>query len=64
MLVVIFTHVAPQIPGTEGRAGMATILDPDQSIDLSVLGKALSKSLPFYAQPIFIRIASKMDLTG
>ncbi|KAF4524074.1 hypothetical protein B566_EDAN013022 [Ephemera danica] len=41
-----------EVPGAEGRAGMATILDADHTIDLSVLGKSVAKSLPPYAQPI------------
>lgn len=53
-----------QIPGAEGRAGMATILDADHTVDVKVLGEALSKALPSYAQPLFLRIADKIDLTG
>lgn len=53
-----------EVPGSEGRAGMAAILDPERQLDLEQLNKDMSKSLPTYAQPLFIRILSAMDLTG
>ena len=53
-----------QIPGTEGRAGMAAIVDPNGDLDLDVLAKGLAKALPAYARPIFIRILQEMSLTG
>ena len=43
---------------------MAAILDPERSIDLSVLAKEMSKVLPTYARPMFIRIVNFIDLTG
>ena len=53
-----------QIPGTEGRAGMAAIVDPNGDLDFDVLAKGLAKALPAYARPIFIRILQEMSLTG
>lgn len=53
-----------QIKGQEGRAGMAAILDPEQTTDLKALIQGIRKALPSYARPIFIRILQKMDLTG
>lgn len=53
-----------KIRGQEGRAGMAAILDPDNSLDLTHLAKEITKVLPSYARPIFIRILRKMDMTG
>ena len=43
------------IPGTEGKAGMAAISDPDNHVDLESLLESLKKSLPSYARPVFIR---------
>ncbi|KAF4519645.1 hypothetical protein B566_EDAN004982 [Ephemera danica] len=52
------------VPNTEGRAGMAAILDPDGSLDLSSLASDLQVLLPAYAQPLFLRITDKLELTG
>ena len=54
-----------KVPGTEGRAGMAAIADPDnKGIDLAVLVQGLKKLLPSYAQPIFLRIVNSVSVTG
>lgn len=53
-----------EIPGTEGKAGMAAIHDPHGTVELESLEKAMRKSLPKYAQPLFIRILKDLDLTG
>lgn len=53
-----------EIPNTEGRAGMAAILDIDQTIDLDALAQGLKSVLPTYARPQFIRLLSKVDMTG
>lgn len=52
------------ILGLEGKAGMATIVDEHKNLDLLSLTKALQKSLPPYARPVFIRLASEVDTTG
>jgi citronellyl-CoA synthetase len=54
------------IPGTDGRAGMATIITNDTSggIDQKELGQYLKSALPSYAVPIFIRIKSHFDTTA
>ena len=41
---------APQIPGTEGRAGMAAILDPNGDLDLTELAKGIKEQLPSFAR--------------
>jgi fatty-acyl-CoA synthase len=51
------------IPGTEGRAGMATLVTGDES-NLSELRAYLITRLPAYARPLFLRIRKNMDLTG
>lgn len=43
---------------------MAAILDPERSLDLNKLSAEMSKVLPTYACPIFIRLVSVIDLTG
>lgn len=53
-----------EIPNTEGRAGMAAILDVDQTLDLDELVTGLKTVLPTYARPQFIRLLSKVDMTG
>ena len=52
------------LTGTEGRAGMAAIVDQNDNLDLSQLNKELQKTLPPYARPLFIRLIKEADLTG
>jgi len=53
-----------EIPGEEGRAGMACFNDPERKINVGDLQLALQRDLPKYAHPIFLRMSSSMDLTG
>ena len=53
-----------EVPGCEGRAGMAAILDPTKSLDLAALAKELNNVLPAYARPLFVRLVSALDMTG
>jgi fatty-acyl-CoA synthase len=51
------------IPGTEGRAGMATaVLDGD--LDLAALRLHLAERLPPYARPVFLRLTGGMETTA
>jgi fatty-acyl-CoA synthase len=51
------------VPGAEGRAGMAAVVAaPD--FDLGELRRALVARLPDYARPLFLRIVSTLELTG
>ncbi|XP_004524668.1 long-chain fatty acid transport protein 1 [Ceratitis capitata] len=52
------------IPHTEGRAGMAAIYDPERQVDLERFAYELSKVVPPYARPQFIRFLTKLDITG
>ncbi|XP_035205863.1 long-chain fatty acid transport protein 1-like [Stegodyphus dumicola] len=52
------------VPDVEGRAGMAAICDPENSVDLKHLLNELTKVLPSYAVPQFIRICDKLESTG
>ncbi|XP_054014802.1 long-chain fatty acid transport protein 4-like [Hylaeus anthracinus] len=53
-----------EVPGMEGRAGMAAIVDPENLLDLKALGEGLEKALPAYARPIFLRIVKEIEMTG
>ena len=52
-----------EIPGEEGRAGMAT-LSSCLNLDLVQLCEWIKTDLPSYAKPLFIRLASELDHTG
>ncbi|KAL1395266.1 hypothetical protein pipiens_011380 [Culex pipiens pipiens] len=51
------------IPGTEGKAGMAAIVDTAGKLDLVQLGAGIRGSLPAYARPLFIRVLSELPMT-
>ena len=51
------------VAGHEGRAGMAAIVT-DGSFALAGLWEHLAARLPRYAQPLFLRIAGALDVTG
>jgi fatty-acyl-CoA synthase len=51
------------VPGTEGRAGMATItVAPD--FELDSLRRHLMDRLPSFARPVFVRITPALEATG
>uniref|UniRef100_A0A182PAY1 Very long-chain fatty acid transport protein n=1 Tax=Anopheles epiroticus TaxID=199890 RepID=A0A182PAY1_9DIPT len=51
------------IPETEGKAGMAAIVDPEGKVDLEQLAAGIRASLPAYARPLFIRVLSEVPMT-
>ena len=53
-----------QVPGVEGRAGMAAIVQPEGGIDLNWFLSAIKNQLPSYAMPIFLRMVKELDITG
>ncbi|ODM93307.1 Long-chain fatty acid transport protein 4 [Orchesella cincta] len=57
-----------KVPGTEGSACMASILDVyDGEIEINRLADGLKQSLPKYAMPMFIRMVNNergLDMTG
>ena len=53
-----------EIPGTEGRAGMAAIHDPEEEVDMSELAKAIQTELPAFSRPLFVRVVKNLDITG
>ena len=53
------------VPGTEGRAGMASlVLDDPVRFDLPGLRDFLASRLPSYAMPVFLRFATSLAVTG
>ncbi|MBN8440974.1 MAG: long-chain-acyl-CoA synthetase [Thauera sp.] len=53
-----------QVPGHEGRAGMAAIvMQPGHSFDPKALYALTEARLPRYAAPRFVRVSSAADLT-
>ncbi|MFT6432907.1 MAG: citronellyl-CoA synthetase [Candidatus Azotimanducaceae bacterium] len=66
---VIFSNAyGVQIPGTDGRAGMAAIVFKEGismgNVDLKSLSDHINESLPSYARPIFIRILTELPTTS
>jgi fatty-acyl-CoA synthase len=52
-----------EIPGSDGRAGMAAIVAGNQ-LDLGALRIHLSNRLPDYAHPTFLRFRNEFDMTA
>ncbi len=53
-----------EVPGSEGRAGMAAIEASADILDLENLAGQLLNSLPSYAVPLFIRLLPTLEVTG
>ncbi|XP_059478780.1 long-chain fatty acid transport protein 4-like [Neocloeon triangulifer] len=53
-----------QIPGAEGRAGMASIVGITTEEDLAKLAAGIKSNLPSYARPIFLRVLKELPMTG
>jgi fatty-acyl-CoA synthase len=51
-----------EVPGADGRAGMAALAG-DDDLDLKALRDHLIASLPDYARPLFLRLAPELALT-
>jgi fatty-acyl-CoA synthase len=51
------------IPGTDGRAGMATIV-ADERLDLAAFRSHLVERLPDHARPLFLRVRDDLDVTA
>jgi fatty-acyl-CoA synthase len=52
-----------EVPGNEGKAGMAAIVTADD-FDLAAFRKHLAAHLPEYAQPLFLRLCGVIAATG
>nr|XP_003229743.3 PREDICTED: long-chain fatty acid transport protein 4 [Anolis carolinensis] len=53
-----------EVPGAEGKAGMAAIVDPDHTCDLERFAEDMKKALPAYARPIFLRLVLELNKTS
>jgi len=51
-----------EVPGHDGRAGMAAIVVAD-GFDFNDFAAHLARRLPAYAHPLFVRIATSLDTT-
>lgn len=65
---VVFTNVyGVEIPGTDGRAGMAAIVLREglnlSNLDLQSLTDHIVDCIPPYARPIFIRVLNELPTT-
>jgi fatty-acyl-CoA synthase len=52
-----------QVPGADGRAGMAALV-VDGSFDLAVFRRSVADKLPAYARPVFLRLLPQLNATG
>ena len=60
-------HVAVfgvDVPGSEGKAGMAVIEGSVQIVMISQLAQKFFSILPSYSVPVFIRVVDKIEMTG
>ncbi|WP_244472115.1 long-chain-acyl-CoA synthetase [Prosthecomicrobium hirschii] len=60
--VVDATVYGVAVPGADGRAGMATLVT-EPGFDLGALHRHLAGTLPAYARPLFLRLATGLALT-
>ena len=51
-----------RIPGTDGRAGMAAVV-VDDHFDIDEFRDQMSRRLPVYAHPVFLRICAALETT-
>lgn len=66
---VIFSNVyGVEIPGADGRAGMAALVFREgtdiASVDIDALSQHVRDNLPTYARPLFIRILKELPTTS
>jgi fatty-acyl-CoA synthase len=53
-----------EVPGHDGRAGMAAIVVAKDDFDLAAFRALLVKQLPEYARPVFLRIRRSIEVTA
>ena len=51
------------VPGQDGRAGMAALV-VEPSFDPAPLAERVTRELPAYARPLFLRLAHEIEITG
>jgi fatty-acyl-CoA synthase len=52
-----------EVPGAEGRAGMAALV-VDEGFDPAQLTQFVDRELAGFAQPVFLRLQPSMETTG
>ena len=52
-----------EVPGTDGRAGMAAVL-PGAGFEIVRLRQHMAELLPDYARPVFLRLSRHIAATG
>jgi fatty-acyl-CoA synthase len=52
-----------QVPGQDGRAGMAALV-VDEKFDPAQLAERAARDLPAYARPVFLRLLPELEITG
>jgi fatty-acyl-CoA synthase len=52
-----------QVPGSDGRAGMASLV-VGEDFDLDSLCRTVTERLPPYARPVFVRLLRNLESTG
>ncbi|POY70016.1 hypothetical protein BMF94_6980 [Rhodotorula taiwanensis] len=52
------------VPGYDGRAGCAAIPKSAGTVDFATLSAHVDKTLPRYAQPLFVRLVESLEQTG
>ena len=60
--VVDATTYGVEIPGADGRAGMAAVVVDDR-FDLAEFREGVSRRLPAYARPVMVRFCTALDTT-
>ena len=53
-----------EVPGGDGRAGMASLTWKGEAFDGAALAQAAAEALPAYAVPLFIRLRPEQEVTG
>ncbi len=55
-----------QVPGSDGRCGMAALVlrTPEEPLDLAAFARHVQGQLPSYAWPLFLRVRPALDTTG
>ena len=57
--------IGVEVPGAEGRAGLAAmVLKEGETLDLNTFSEHVTRELPSYARPVFLRILPQLDTTG
>lgn len=57
--------IGVEVPGAEGRAGLAAmVLNEGETLDLNTFSEHVTRELPSYARPVFLRILPQLDTTG